>query len=195
MRSYLVLAIFLCWFSSGTMPASAQAGMIICQQSKGKMPSREQHRAFLATNPRYGPEMAEQFYRRYKPFGDDYLRFQIHYFPEHPGASGWFDVNGETGLAESNSVTIKEWSCKIDKDYPVLLMIGIEPRSIRNGTLYVARRENTATILSLSQLAKADRPVPMRLDNSGRLVCPDVRAAVFWDERRKCTDVSSFIGP
>lgn len=187
----IVLALILCWPALIVLTAPAQTRMTICAQVKVRLPSLEQHRASLAENPRYGPELAEDFDRRAKPSGDDYLHFQVHYFAEYPGASGWFDIVGLTGLAESEQVSIKDRTCSME-DYPLVLLIGIEPKSVRNGTLYVVRRKNITTLVSLRHSAKANRPIPMRLRSSGRLVCADLRTAVFDDEDRSCADVSSF---
>jgi hypothetical protein len=146
-------------------------------------------RPILQRNPRYGPQIAEDFFNRAKDSGDDYLQFQVHYFAEYPGGSGWFDVVGLTGLAEAHQKQIRQWTCD---NYPILLMIGIEPRFIKNGTLYVSRNKNITTIISLSKLSKVDKPLAMRLLRSNQLLCADLRAADFNSDERKCADVSSF---
>jgi hypothetical protein len=155
------------------------------------MRSVEEHRTWLSENKRYGLQIAAEFYSRAKNSGDDYLQYQVHYFPAYPGGSGWFDVAGITGLAESDSKQVRSWTCDV-WDHPFLLMIGIEARAVRNGTLYVSRKKNISTIISLSRLSETNMPIAMRLKRSNRLVCADLRAAEFDDDHRKCADVSSF---
>lgn len=185
----VIFFLFAFWLAPIIFSASAKAQIVICGQNKVRMPSIERHRAWLSRNSRYGDEVATRFYTRAKDFGNDYLNYQVYYFPEHPGGSGWFDVVGLTGLAEGHRRQIRPWTC--DK-YPLLLLIGIKPISLRNGILYVSRGKNISTTISLSHLANTETPIEMRLARSNKLVCGDLRAAEFDSDQPSCADVSVF---
>ena len=170
-----------------TTPAQAQ--IVVCARSKVTMPSTKSHRAWLENNVRYGPPVAADFFSRAEKVGDGYLQFQAHYFSEHPGVSGWFDVSGLTGLAEAHERQVQRWTCE---RYPLLLMIGMEPRAVDKSTLYVSPRKGIATTISLSRLPKSGAPLAMRLQRSNQLVCADLRTAEFFADERKCEDISQF---
>jgi hypothetical protein len=162
----------------------------LCLQAIVTMPSMEHHVAWLAQNPRYGATVADKFKDRAGKSGNDRLQFQIYYHPEL-SASGWFDIENYSGIANSNPRVLKKWACGTsDRVYPLLFMIGIEPKFIRDGTLYVSKKKSVFPILSLGSL-RGSEPIPMRLTGSKELVCRDVIAASFWEETRECTDIAS----
>jgi hypothetical protein len=133
------------------------------------MPSVEEHAAWLEASPRYGKEVAKIFRDQAKTVGKDYLELQIYFLPEYPGGSGWFDINNIIGVSESKSVVSRELSCGND-DYPLLIMIGIRPDSMKNGALYVHGRRGNYTSISLKSVLQVPHPVPMRLNKRGTVV-------------------------
>jgi hypothetical protein len=150
--------------------ASADSSVKICGRAKVTMPSFEQHRAWLASNTRYGPELAEQFSKDGRSAGDDYIQYQIVYHEEE-AASGWFDIQGLSGLSEANEKVLKQWVCA-RKDYPVVFLIGLEAASIKRGTLYVTPSKGQYVIVSLR---KSKATTPVRLAGSNKLICSNVK--------------------
>jgi hypothetical protein len=184
MRRYMLCCFFIfvsCW----SAPAET---LKVCAQATVRMPSVQEHAASLEGNTRYGKEVAQTFRDQAKTVGKDYLEFQIHFLPDHPGGSGWFDINNPIGVSEAKSVVSRKSSCGND-DYPLLIMIGITPDSIKNGALYVHGRKGNYTSISLKSVLQVPHPVPMRLNKSGTVVCPDIRAASFYSEKRGCSNL------
>jgi hypothetical protein len=150
--------------------ASADSGVKICGRATVTMPSFEQHRAWLASSTRYGPELAEQFSKDGRSAGDNYIEYQMLYHPE-VAASGWFDIQGLSGLREANEKVLKQWVCD-RKDYPVVFLIGLEAASMEAGTLYVTPRKGQYVIASLR---KSKKTTPVRLAGSNKLICPNLK--------------------
>jgi hypothetical protein len=150
--------------------ASADSSLKICGRATVTMPSLEQHRAWLASNTRYGPEQAEQFFKDGRSAGDNYVQYQMIY-QEEEAASAWFDIQGESGLREANEQAIKQWVCK-RKDYPVVFLIGLEAASMKAGTLYVTPRKGQYVIVSLR---KSKKITPVRLAGSNKLICSNLK--------------------
>jgi hypothetical protein len=150
--------------------ASADSSVKICGQAKVTMPSFEKHRAWLASNTRYGPELAEQFFKEGRSAGDNYVEYQMLYHPE-VAASGWFDIQGLSGLSQADEKVVKQWVCK-RKDYPIVFLIGLEAASIRQGTLYVTPRKGQYVIVSLR---KSKETMPVRLARSNKLICSNLK--------------------
>jgi hypothetical protein len=150
--------------------ASADSSVKICGRAAVTMPSFEQHRAWLASNTRYGPELAEQFFKDGRSAGDNYVEYQIVYHEEE-AASAWFDIQGLSGLSQANEKVLKQWVCD-RKDYPIVFLIGLEAASIKRGTLYVTPRKGQYVIVSLR---KSNKVTPVRLAGSNKLICPDLK--------------------
>jgi hypothetical protein len=150
--------------------AFADSSVKICGRAAVTMPSFEKHRAWLAANSRYGPEQADQFFKDGRAAGDNYVEYQMLYHPE-VAASGWFDIQGTSGLLEANEKVLKQWVCA-RKDYPIVFLIGLEAASIRAGTLYVTPRKGQYVIVSLR---KSKKTMPVRLAGSDKLICPDLK--------------------
>jgi hypothetical protein len=150
--------------------ASADSGVKICGRATVTMPSFEQHRAWLASSTRYGPELAEQFSKDGRSAGDNYIEYQMLYHPE-VAASSWFDIQGLSGLSEANEKVLKQWVCD-RKDYPVVFLIGPEAASIEAGTLYVTPRKGQYVIVSLR---KPKKTTPVRPAGSNKLICPNLK--------------------
>jgi hypothetical protein len=150
--------------------AFADSSVKICGRAAVKMPSFEKHRAWLAANTRYGPEQAEQFLKDGRSAGDNYVEYQMLYHPE-VAASGWFDIQGTSGLLEANEKVLKQWVCA-RKDYPIVFLIGLEAASMKAGTLYVTPRKGQYVIVSLR---KSKKTTPVRLAGSNKLICPDLK--------------------
>jgi hypothetical protein len=142
----------------------------ICGRAKVIMPSFEKHRAWLASNTRYGPELADQFFKDGRSAGDNYVEYQMLYHPE-VAASGWFDIQGLSGLSEADEKVLKQWVCE-RKDYPIVFLIGLEAASIKRGTLYVTPRKGQYVIVSLR---KSKKTTPVRLAGSNKLICPNLK--------------------
>jgi hypothetical protein len=150
--------------------ASADSSVKICGQAKVTMPSFEQHRAWLAANTRYGPELAEQFFKDGRSAGDNYVEYQMVYHPE-VAASGWFDIQGLSGLREADEKVLKQWVCG-RKDYPIVFLIGLQAASIQRGTLYVTPRKGQYVIVSLR---KSNKITAVRLAGSNKLICSNLK--------------------
>jgi hypothetical protein len=150
--------------------AFADSSVKICGRAAATMPSFEQHRAWLASNTRYGPELADQFFKDGRSAGDNYVEHQMLYHPE-VAASGWFDIQGVSGLREANEKVLKQWVCA-RKDYPIVFLIGLEAASIKRGTLYVTPRKGQYVIVSLR---KSKKTTPVRLAGSNKLICSDLK--------------------
>ncbi len=190
MRSSILSCVVLLALCSGAL---GDERIKICSQARVTMPSLKEHVAWLEQNSRYGHDTAEDFAKNAKTDDADYLQFQIYFLPEYPGGSGWFDFNGMTGITEAKQTVLRKWSCgNGNEPYPLLVMIGIEPKSIRNGTVYVSGRTGTFTIISLKPLGDIRQPLPMQLQNSGTVICPDVRTAEFDVDDRQCSNLAPF---
>jgi hypothetical protein len=185
MERYILCCFFLVVSCAS---AFAESQLKMCAQATVRMPSVQEHAASLEGNTRYGKEVAQTFRDRAKTVGKDYLEFQIYFLPEYPGGSGWFDINNLIGVSEAKSVVSRKSSCGND-DYPLLIMIGIRPDSIKNGALYVHSKKGSYTSISLKSVLQVSHPVPMRLNKGGTVVCPDIRAADFNFEQRNCSNL------
>jgi hypothetical protein len=150
--------------------ASADSSVKICGRAAVMMPSFEQHRAWLASNTRYGPELAGQFFKDGRSAADNYVAYQMLYHPE-VAASGWFDIQGLSGLSEANEKVLKQWVCE-RKDYPIVFLIGLEAASIKASTLYVTPRKGQYVIVSLR---KSKKTTPVRLAGSNKLICSNLK--------------------
>jgi len=65
--------------------ASAAEPLVICLQAEINLPTLEGQRNYLAHNPRYGSDLADEYFDVAKQYGDDFIQYQVHY---QPGASG-----------------------------------------------------------------------------------------------------------
>jgi hypothetical protein len=170
---------FLVLFTMPICPvARGGTQLVVCSHvKKMTMPTIKEHSDWLANNSRYGSEMAKDFLQTAKPYGDDYLKYQIHFLSEFPGGSGWFDFNGVNGISEAdaNAKILKKWSCNFD-DYPVIVMIGAEPKFLRNNTIYVSPSLGDLAVVSLKHLVPSKHPIAVRLESSNKLLCADVAA-------------------
>ena len=92
-------------------------------------------------------------------------------YHEEVAASGWFDIQGVSGLLEANEKVLKQWVCE-RKDYPIVFLIGLEAASIKAGTLYVTPRKGQYVIVSLRKSKKA---TPVRLAGSNKLICSNLK--------------------
>jgi hypothetical protein len=181
----IVLALVFAGTVLVSRPAEAEGDsrIVVCAQSRVTMPSAEEHRAWLAADSRYGEEISSKFATDARTQGDNYLQYQMFYLPEYPGGSGWFDITGLTGLREARSQRVKEWTCDNNESYPIVFLIGLEAKTIREGTLYVSPQRGLYTLVSLKDLSKPGKPMPVRLSGSNKLVCTDLRtSAKFEDE-------------
>jgi hypothetical protein len=190
MMRIVMLALFFAWAVLVSRPAgAADSRIVICAQSRVTMPSAEQHRAWLAADSRYGADIASKFATDARTQGDNYIQYQIFYLPEYPGGSGWFDITGLTGLREARSRPVKEWTCDNNESYPIVLLIGLEAKSIREGTLYVSPNRGLYTLVSLTDLSKSGNPMMVRLFGSNKLVCTDLRTSAKFDEEESSPEI------
>jgi hypothetical protein len=179
--------VILVFFNlANVLPATAEKPDI-CLQYRVKMPSVEHHKRWLEKNERYGARDAESFMKRVGSSGNDYLQHQVFYFPEHPGASGWFDINGLTGLREAKAGSvIKRGSCKDGREYPLLFLVGIIPEAVEKGRLFVSNGKDVVTELSLRRLQDEREPIQMIISKSGVVACPNLRLAEWESEVEAC---------
>jgi hypothetical protein len=183
MMPTIMLALFFAWAVLVSRPAGAgDSRIVICAQSRVTMPSAEQHRAWLAADSRYGAEIAEKFATEARSQGDNYIQYQIFYLPEYPGGSGWFDITGLTGLRQAPTQRVKEWTCDNNESYPIVLLIGVEAKTIQENALYVSPKRGLYTLVSLRDLNKSGNPIVVRMSDSSKLVCTDLRTFAKFDE-------------
>jgi len=186
----IVLALVFAWAVFLPRPASAaDSRIVVCAQSRVTMPSAEQHRAWLAADSRYGADIASKFATDARRQGDNYIQYQIFYLPEYPGGSGWFDITGLTGLRETRSRPVKEWACDNNESYPIVLLIGLEAKAIREDTLYVSPKRGLYTLVSLRDQSKSGKPIMVRLFDSKKLVCSDLRTSAKFDEEEVSPEI------
>src|SRR5262249_39010727 len=186
----MVLALVFAWAVLVSGPVEARdSRIVICAQSRVTMPSAEQHRAWLAADSRYGADIASKFATDARTQGDNYLQYQMFYLPEYPGGSGWFDITGVTGLREARSQRVKEWTCDNNESYPIVLLIGLEAKAIREGTLYVSPKRGLYTLVSLKDLSKSGDPMMVRLHDSNKPICRDLRTSAKFDEEEASPDI------
>jgi hypothetical protein len=190
MMPTIVLALVFAWAVFLPRPASAaDSRIVVCAQSRVTMPSAEQHRAWLAAESRYGAEIASKFATDARTQGDNYLQYQMFYLPEYPGGSGWFDITGLTGLREARSQRVKEWICDNNESYPIVLLIGIEAKTIREGTLYVAPKRGLYTLVSLRDMSKSENPMKVALVDSNKPICGDLRTSAKFEDDEGSSDI------
>jgi hypothetical protein len=186
-----VTIALVAWAMLLSHPARAgDSSIVICAQSRVTMPSAEQHRSWLASDSRYGPEISSKFAREARNQGDNYIQYQIIYLPEYPGGSGWFDITGLTGLREARRRPVKEWTCDNNESYPIVLLVGVEAKAIREDTLYVSPKRGLYTLISLRDLSKSGKPTMVRLFNSNKLICTDLRTSAKFDEEGSSSEIA-----
>jgi hypothetical protein len=160
---------------SGT--STLNQAITYCSQATVEMPSADRHRSWLAENSRYGPEEATKVNELVARFGQHYLDYQLILHAEL-SASGWFDIEGLSGLQEAKMSKKSLWACNEgENDYPLLFMIGVQLVSMRQGALYVSFKRGAYNIVSLFSLRDA-KAIPVRLAGSNEVVCIDVRYCV-----------------
>jgi hypothetical protein len=190
MMPIIMLALFFAWAGPLSRPAAAEdSRIVVCAQSRVTMPSAEQHRAWLASDSRYGGDIASKFAADARNQGDNYIQYQMFYLPEYPGGSGWFDITGLTGLREARSRPVKEWTCDTNESYPIVLLIGLEAKAIREGALYVSPNRGLYTLVSLRDLSKSGNPMMVRLFGTNKLVCTDLRTSAKFDEEELSSEI------
>jgi hypothetical protein len=186
----LVLTFFC--FILASMTPSAAKRLDICMQYRVVMPSVEHHRRWLEKNERYGPEEAKRFSKHVEAAGSDFLQYRVFFLAEHPGASGWFDIDGLTGLREAKRTLTRDGSCKgSEEDYPAAVFIGILPEAVEGRKVFVSKARGMVTLLSLRRLLNENEPIQMIIRNSGIVACPNLRAAEWESESAACPNLPS----
>jgi hypothetical protein len=190
MMRIVIPGLFFAWAVLLPHPVSAaDSHIVVCAQSRVTMPSAEQHRAWLAADSRYGAEIASKFATDARTQGDNYLQYQMFYLPEYPGGSGWFDITGLTGLREARSQRVKEWTCDNNESYPIVLLIGIEAKAVREGTLYVSPKRGLYTLVSLRDLSKSGNPMKVVLFDSNKPICSDLRTSAKFEDDEGSSEI------
>ena len=144
-----------------------------CGRATVVMPSAEAHRAWLAKDVRYGADDAAAFADKVKRFGPHVLETQI-IVAEQMSASAWFDLEGYGGLREAKVRTIRKPRCDEDKYYPLVVLVGMQARSIERDALVVAKSPGAYEVISL-QGHPEGKPFALRLAGSREALCTDIR--------------------
>jgi len=157
-----------------------------CYQSKVEMPTLNQHRAWLEQNPRYGVEFAAPYYARAKMYGDKFVQYQIYYQKER-SYSRFAEIFSWAGIREAKGNVITDTQCK----FPIVFMVGLKPKSIKDRVLYVSDGRGLFSILDLGHMKPSRRPFQIKLIGSNKTICRDIRRGSLWVNEQLCMDVST----
>jgi|SRR6516164_1717559 hypothetical protein len=163
--------------------ALAAEPLKVCAQAEIVLPSLEQQRDYIARNPRYGSDWADEYFGAAKKYGDDFIQYQVHYQPEASGSLR-NDIKNYNGLKETPTETG-------DCEPPVILLVGLKPVSIDSKAISVTDARGLYSLVSVATIEEAKRPSQLWLAGSNKVLCEDFRREMgFGVDGHPCNDLA-----
>jgi len=163
--------------------ASAAESFVVCLQAEISLPTLEHQRNYIAGNPRYGRDWADEYFNVAKRYGDDFVQYQVHYQPEASGSLR-SDIKNYNGL---QAAPLESKDCEL----PVILLVGLKPASIDGKALSVTQSRGLYSLISLANIEEAKRPSRLKLKGSDKILCEEIRREMeFGVDGHPCNDLA-----
>ena len=179
-------------YAQSTRPPPGKSNTA-CMQARMQLPDIDAHVKALRENNRWGEDIVSYFDQGQKEFGQDFLTYQI-FFQAGLSGSAWVDIDSISGAINASKVAIDvEWKCGDPSLYPLLVLIGLKATKFAQGTVYVTPEPGLYSIVPLYHLRSAGAPIELRLAESGKVICPNIREAALPFKINACSSLVSAI--